>query len=313
MATSQTLTMTAVSAPTATARVLTCAAMCDLIEARTGNATAGDALVYLKGGYAWFLSGIDPRDDSHHDWSFLKPRATRTLWPTVTGTIASIGGTGNKTITASAASFYPSMEGSTFTADTSETTYEIVTYTSSTVIVVDASATDDEGDTFTITADGRYGLPSDYDGMVDYPVYAYDGDDLPDLQKVSAEDIARLRRDDNETGDPTKWAVQIRDGYDTSVGDQWDLLVHPVPDEVRTIAYRYRRLPGVPADSAVYLPGSKTFSYTILQAAMADAEHILGDVNGVDKVLADRMMIAAISQDRARYQTGDDAQESLAD
>jgi hypothetical protein len=62
-----------------------------------------------------------------HKWSFLSPQTTIVLWATTTGTVSGQGvySSPSTTITATAAKFYTTMVGHSFTFDTSSTDYTI--------------------------------------------------------------------------------------------------------------------------------------------------------------------------------------------
>ncbi|GAG04637.1 unnamed protein product, partial [marine sediment metagenome] len=111
--------------------------ICDLIEAYTGDATVGAALKHLKAGVQRFLTGLDPRDNEAHLWSFLQPISTVTIWATSTTTLDGPNTTkdnGTSTVTVDDATFYDSMIGYDLTIGT--TAYPITAVASTTVCTV---------------------------------------------------------------------------------------------------------------------------------------------------------------------------------
>ena len=146
-----------------------------------------------------WVNGAQSIFAGEYNWSFLSPRASMTLWATATGTMS----VSTTTITAAAAAFYPSMIGHTLVADTSENEYTIDSYTSSKVVTVSADASTDNGDTFTITANGFYSLPDDCDYLKTRLTYAPGAEAIGTLENTSPETIRHLHSGSTVTGNPT--------------------------------------------------------------------------------------------------------------
>jgi len=261
----------------------------------------------LNEGYRRFKRGVytDEGGVRHvHAFSFLQPSTaavTLTLWPTVTGTMTVV----TTTITAAAAAFYPSMVGHTLTADTSENTYTISGYTSSTVITVTASAAADTGDTFTITATGTYRLPSDWGGAVSSPVYTNASDTSQDLDEVTPEEMDELYRDDSNTGDPENWAMSVPSPVTT--GQSWDARFHPIPSTAMTVQWPYKVVIADLTDStAVYPAGGEEHNDTIMFCALAAAEFAADRTLGAMEAKAMQMMRDSAAIDTDLYSSIDE-------
>jgi hypothetical protein len=110
-----------------------------------------------------------------HDWGFLTIRTTLTGW--VTNTETAVGAPSysapSSTVTVDTAMFYPSMVGQVLTFGTSETTWTIDGYTSSTVVTVTGDASGEAAaQEITVTATGFQRLPDDFSGqMIDEKMY----------------------------------------------------------------------------------------------------------------------------------------------
>ncbi len=275
------------------------------IEVVAGNTTS--RLDSVNSGYNRALGGIDPRDPSGeaHVWGFLRPLSTSdALWATTTTEAVAIDATATANLTTTANTFYPSMDQKTIASVTLSNEYTM-TYVSATSITMSANWTDDTGDTFTITPDGIYPLDDDFGGFVDGPVYAYNSSvSTGPLVEADMTEIEELRRDDNETGLPSKWAVQPRSN--TTTGQKYDLVVHPVPDSTRAIRYRHEVRPTALTDStSVYALGTPKFHHAIEYAALADWEVLAGHTPGVWEGKYQEAMAAAIDEDSSRYGTQD--------
>jgi len=315
----QTISATSEASIAGTDLALSAGAMCDRIEALTGNTTAGNALQHLNDGYRVYLAGYDPRNPlgKPHVWSFLRPDGEVVLWSSLTATagttVTGVTSADSSTVTANTASFYPTMVGKSIVI-TDAGTFTITAYTSSTVITVSGDATC-SGKTFAITADGDYQLPDDFGGMVDNePVYCYlEDDEGPELTEVTPKEIYERRRGDDteDTDDAIVYATRVR--AITSGKQKWDIMVNPIPDTTRTVKYRYLRLAEPLTDTAACYPhGSPDHSLTVLELGLARAEEITGHTKGIHQALADRYMATSIDRDNSLYGCAD-ADERMGD
>lgn len=283
--------------------------VCDVVETYTGNTTAGNAIGHVKAGYDRFLAGTDPRTNRAHVWSFLQPISTITIWATATGAAsgAPVKDNGTSTVTSAAAMFYASMVGHDVAFTASGNSYEITAYTSSTVVTVsgDASAEAD-ADVLTVTADGAYSLPSAFGGLVEKPVYEYSST-LSTLAtvEVSPKTIYSQWRLSNTAGVSRYLAIVPKDLVQAT-GQEWKLIVSPVPEDTQVWRYRYSILADDITDSAtVYFLGGTSYSYLIRQLSLADAEYITGRTRGIHEAKAIGMMSAAVGRDDTLFITND--------
>jgi len=269
-----------------------------------GTVTDAAGMAHVVAGSSKVYKAVDPRTGHRHHFSFLEPEDTLVLWATATGTMS----VSTTTITDSTNSpFYETMVGHTLVADTSETEYTITGYTSSSVITVSADATDDNGDTFTITATGEYYLPARYRGIKENPVFAYDddGNKYP-LHERSPETIYELWRATDDAGYTENWAL-VADTHDTSTTQKYKMIVAPIPsDDMTTRARFIQRIPDPAVDQ--HFLGGPTVSMAIRAASMADAEIITGNTKGIWAEEAKELLISAIDEDKETITTHDTEQ-----
>lgn len=212
-----------------------------------------------------------------YDWSFTKPVVTSTLWKTTLSTTTmTVGGEGNKTITASAATFFPTMVGHTIKS--TNASYAIDGYVSSTVVTVTTDASADTTKTFQITADGSYRLPDDFGGLIgDVYFQANDGLWLP-LANTGVAELLQMLQASTATARPTICAVEplVVTG---NIGQRSDLVVFRIPDTDYTVRYQYQVLPDNLVTNVYPYGGARhaeTIKYACL-SAMERSKHQLPD------------------------------------
>lgn len=268
-----------------------------------GDATK-DVDQAINGGYRMSLHPppIEPRSDSHR-WSFLHPEADFIIWPSVAVGAALVTGvysgvTLHTTLTATVASFYPSMVGRTFVM-TAVGSGPIVEYTSSTVVVVEGNLTG-AGKTFSIAAEGRYALPDDFhelDGDIAYPAGVTD-------RKVELVEPCVVQRHHElwtYTGDPTKVAVLPRKkttGFDPAAATRWDAYFWPTPSTLRTMILPYSILPEKLSGTNLYPVGGMTFGTLVEAACIAYALQYYKNERGAAWQFWMEQLARMVAQDR---------------
>lgn len=178
-------------------------------------------------------------------WRWLRPVASLILWPsvavdTVNPILTAIHSAGLTTITVTSAAFYPSMALKDIVIPTVGT-FNIASYTSSTVIVVtgNASAAHAASKTFSVTADGNYTMPDTFGGQVlGHPTFAAGTNRGSSLEWVDESLIRELRaNEDISTSTPLQLAFRIKDSGVPR--RQWELMTWPIPGEVFTIQFPF--------------------------------------------------------------------------
>ena len=211
-----------------------------------------------------------------HKWSFLRPVTSIVAWVDAAGTIDSVDDVENDDgliLIADAVTFYPSMVGKSLVV-TDGGTYTIVSYLSSTQVVVDATPEADIGKDFAVSANGDYRLPTDFGWMestLSFEPGVYSGS----IQRCSEAVIRQQRTGGLGSGYPAWAAVKPRTPDLTSTAGHpgHDLLLWPAPCVELTLSYRY----GIAADTLADLSraaplGADMHGTAIRAACMAVAE-----------------------------------------
>lgn len=256
------------------------------------------ALEWLNDAYREVLKGIWYDEEGqmrHHVWSCLRPRASMTLWGGFTAQALTAGGTGNKTLTAAAASFFATMVGATITGVQTENEYTIVTYTDSTHVVVDADASGDT--TFTMAPDGDNRLPSDWGGSDVLPVYDSTENNTTDLKEVTPQEMEELWRESTTEGTPKAWCFVPAPAAAAAAPLQ-DIRVHPPCDEDYLIQWPYRVVPVDLADGATYHVLGWEHDNMLLAFAKATAEFAKNEQHGAWWKQAQELMRGSVIFDR---------------
>lgn len=266
----------------------------------------------IDAGYRQFLHPpVLPNERMAHEWSFLRPLGTLTLWGDVTGTTSGAPSysatTGLSTITATSAKFLATMVGKTFTFDTSELEYTIAGYTSSTVITVTGDASGEtSGDTFSVTADGDYVLPDDFGGLDGDLYYASDDNAFYPVRLTSEGMILSHRMRETITVSPCDkiemCAVVPVNSTSASEGQRWTLMTWPglASGLLYTVTFRYHALQNALSLTRPYALGGAAHFETLLASCLAVAEQFQNDVAGLMTNRFYERLSASVSHDRLR-------------
>lgn len=248
--------------------------------------------LYVQEGYReWLLS---------YEWSFLKPTSTSVLWATTSATTTlSASGEGNRTITASAATFYPTMVGHTIVSTNGS--YVIDGYLSSTVVTVTTDASADEGLAFQITANGSYRLPDDFGGLLgDVFFQAGEGRWLP-ITNTGVAELLELLQVTTGTGRPSKCAFDwqtVMPAELGAIGQRANLLAWRIPDSDYTVAYQYQvQVPKLITNGYPY--GGARHALTIMYACLAALERAKFKIaDGPDRRHFEKLLALSIRADQ---------------
>lgn len=225
-----------------------------------------------------------PNESQAHEWSFLRPTTTLTIFGTLTATVS---GTPSysapaSTITATAAAFYNTMVGDTVTFATSGNSYTIAAYTSATEIDVTGDASSEAaGDSITIAGDGNFPLPDDFGGL-EGPVTITPGVQAYDPARITTESRIRDERSrwgTSYTGPPTLASTRPLARSAETASVRFELLVWPYPDKLYTVEFPYLVLPDAIGGSALYQAGAAQHAETLLAAGRAIVEQKLNQVH----------------------------------
>jgi hypothetical protein len=271
-----------------------------------GRSPSGDALAEarrcVQDGYARFLAGLDPRTGRGYRWSFLTPTADLTLYaPRVAGgaTVSGSEDDGLTTLTASEASFAETMAGREIEID-GVGSFPVVSVASPTQMTVlgDAACA---AAAFAIDAAGRYTLPADFAGLLEGPVFLPGASlSVPcgGLRAMPAGALRRLASRDDRAATPRFFAL-LPQPFDATVGQRWQLRVHPRPSGDVTVRLRYHAAADALSADADRPRGGSVHARTVLQCALAAAEGRRFETAGVQSELAEARLCESIDLDAA--------------
>ena len=244
------------------------------------NWTASDILdvtACIKRGLRNFYFPPRTEQNAAHRWNFLRPSAELIIWDDVitadaiTATITYADPV--STVTASEATFYPSMVGKTLVT-ASGNSYVIAGYTSTTVCTVTGDASGDTGDIITIDSGDTFLLPWDYGGMSGEGSFTYANAENKTavITLTSEANIRKLRQSSVSTGTPYLACIMPKT-TDGTAGQRWEAMFHNPPNDDFTLKYRYYVLPDALVLTTLEYPyGSVAHSETILESCLAIAE-----------------------------------------
>lgn len=173
------------------------------------------------------------------------------------------------TITATAASFYPSMVGKEITI-TDVGTLTINGYTSSTVVTALGNDTQATAESFSLEHDGSFRLPDDC-GVVHDPLTLPVGEGFGEINLISESQIRHERQYHDYAGIP-RFAAQRPLAHDPTVGQRYELLIYPNPDQTWVLTFQYTALQNKIDGTNKYPLGGMEHAETIKYAILAEVE-----------------------------------------
>jgi len=230
----------------------------------------------IKRGLRQFYVPPALREDGQvHQWTFLRPISTLTIWSdaAVDEDVTVDGGdyaNGSTPITASEASFYPSMIGRSIVI-TDVGTFTINGYTSSTVISVLGDASGASGATFSIASGGLFRLPDAFGYMDGRFVFHKDENRASPIAVTSAGFILQRRRSALGTGTPA-FAAILPAASDGSGGQRWEAWFDRDPSEELVLQYRYYVHKDALSTNNPYPLGGAAHAETIIESCLSIAE-----------------------------------------
>jgi hypothetical protein len=257
------------------------------------------------------------------NWTFLEPEFTFSIFPDyseTTGETVSYGAyvstTTEKytpvTINAGSQVWYPGHAGQTFVAnDTSE--YEIVGYSSTTVIHVsgDASA-ETSSEVYSTTGGGIYRLPDGHAGFTSDLSFAESDNSWHSIKRTSISRILNMRQQNlgaTTTARPLFCAEVPLRASDTRAfrttgnairGQRYELHIWPEPNAVYTIHATHNELQDTTSLND-YPMGGMAHGETILASCLAEAEYRIDDQRGNSwQYFLDRLR-ASVHRDRVQF------------
>lgn len=209
-----------------------------------------------------------------HRWSFLMPTTTiTTSAPYETGTVTIVAGVvtlDSGTFPSWAADGELILDGITYTVNTRDGNTQVTLDD----LTVAASA----GSEYQLVRP-FYTMPDDFGGLLSALTWRPGETSWTTLEQ-SHELALRERRQYTDLVDaPQRFALRPKT-FDATVGQRFELLFEPVPDDAYIFTYTYRVRPNQLSDSNLYPYGGAEHSETILASCLAVAEKVRMDAPG---------------------------------
>lgn len=146
----------------------------------------------------------------------------------------------------------------------------------------------------------RYTLPDDVEQFIG--AISFDGENYqyPSITQLPATRLQQMYSEYNSTGVPTNYALEVQ-SHDGTTQQQYQLVLHPTPDNSYTLVATYQVGPIRPlTNDRPWFPGGAENRELFVSACLAQAEAKFMDTKG-DKYESFQMALAAaIARDHRR-------------
>lgn len=234
-----------------------------------------------------------------HDWSFLYPEASLTLFGPASGTVTGSGFAGGlTTVTATTAKFFSTMIGHSIVISTVGT-FTITGYTSTTVITVSGNATC-TSKSFTITPNGANRLPDDFGGILSNQINFTSSSGGRFIEVGGSIDQIRALLGAVTTQSRPYISCVSALSSDGTTGQRFDLVSYPICDTDYPVKFRY----GINANALLttqYPYGGEQHAETIRAYGLAAAEKTFNDGQTAKQAEAQRMLQLSIQKDNRSF------------
>ena len=148
----------------------------------------------------------------------------------------------------------------------------------------------------TADEDGEQDLPDDFGRLTGDFNYSADLR-KPSVPLVSEHQIMALLADDSNTGYPSLACIRFKSS-DGSDGQRQEVVWYPIPSGAYELSYSYEAFPQKLTEDNPYPLGGMKYSELVIESCLAIAEQRQNDVRGQHTERFEKLLIAAISQDR---------------
>lgn len=273
----------------------------------TGTWSTNDETIIamvLKSGLRQFYFPPSVNQVKPHEWSFLKPVTTiDTIAPYSTGTIAIVLAGTTVTLTTGV---WPSWAATHGSLVVDGTEYTIDSRTSDTEIELASAWTADTETAadYTLRHDGDYDLPDDFGGIEGHLICESENY-KPEIVIVGEGRIRNMRQTNYTETTPFYAAIRPKAHEATTIGQRFEIIFYPVPDDVYTLSYVKRILPQMlVAETLIYPYGGAQHAETLRAACIAAAEEqqnsnlLDGRTSFTKKQLFEERLTASIAYDK---------------
>lgn len=234
------------------------------------------------------------------DWVCLHPSATIDLWGTVTGTMT-VTGSGLIITDSTNKPFLATMIGHTIVSTNGS--YIINAFTSTSVVTVSSTAAADTGEDFTITNDGNFTMPAGFAFMEGEPIFHAANSGLGNVRQATPAEIFTLRAGSTSGTYALLWAIKPH-AFTTTAGQYWDLMVWPTPTSTQTVTLQYRINPAAMTADAEFPVGGNAFNMAVRAFAYREVERLKKQSNGPRERQAQAALQAALIEDHRERARG---------
>jgi len=205
-------------------------------------------------------------DEPSHQWSFLKPTVTLTTVGTYsTGTVEVSSGTCTLTD-----GVWPSWAATHGTLTIGTTEYAITTRDGDTELTVVGDDVAAET-TYSLTHSGNYDLPEDFGGIEGNMTYE-PSEHKEDILIVGEGKIRNLRGGQTARSCPIYAAVRPKECAGTSVGQRFEIMFFPIPNDAYDLSYKKIILASALTGTIKYPYGGAMHAETLEASCIAMAE-----------------------------------------
>jgi len=283
---------------------------CDEVEILTGVTTAGNALKHVQAGADRVIAGQHPEDPTAiHTWSWLPQYREITLAASDDDTcVGDFTGTSLALETTAAFFAGTSADVGRYLEIEDIGLYRI-TAAGSTTTATCTAATGQYATDFSTAVACHFApvvdLPSDFGGLAGDILHCFsDTYSNYALKNVSADEMMRLWRGDNQADDGVLCFAIVPKLFSQAAAQAYQLLWYPRQSYTRIMRYRCHVEGATLTDSSsVYLPGGARYYDLFLQAGMAHAEtYQMRVFGGPHEQLFRTKLAEAIALDMALFQ-----------
>lgn len=184
-------------------------------------------------------------------------------------------------------------------------TYTVASFTDAGIAVTTAAVAGEDvrgGMTIEVNARGSYPLPDDFGFLMRDLTHR---DNMLGAARISriGEQQLRVRQQEwtGGVGRPEVCATRYKAHVTKTVGQRWELIVHPAPDADYTVEYQYAVLPDALADGDHFPPGSELHTELFKAACMAALEFKLENQPGPHEARFQEALRTHVALDRQAH------------
>jgi len=268
----------------------------------TENQVAIIAMILKRGLRQFYNPPRIYENEAPYEWRFLKPTTSLdTIASYSTGTIAIANGATTVTLTTGTWPSWVATHG-VLVVDSIE--YAISTRTDDNNIELSAAWGEDTETAaeYTLKHNGNYDLPDDFGGIEGKMTYN-SIENKPDIKIVGEGDIRSMRRGTTTRSYPCNAAIRPKAHETTTVGQRFEIMFFPIPNDAYTLTYRKLILPSALVETTLIYPyGGAMHAETIEASCLAIAELQEDETKGPKWEYFVSRLTASIAIDKSAYQ-----------